>query len=208
MLREILTLVRLRTGNEFQQYKRPTLVRRITRRMQVHELHDFQRYLQFLRENPEEVSALMRDLLITVTSFFRDQDSFEFLEKEVIPKLFAGKSSDDQVRVWSVGCATGEEAYSLAMLLAEYRAKLSDSPRIQVFATDIDERAIAQARDCRYPSTISLDVSPERLRQFFTSEGEQYVLKKELRAQHCAGQMALQSSAAAYRRRWKRSARR
>jgi two-component system CheB/CheR fusion protein len=180
-LREILTLVRLRTGNEFQQYKRPTLLRRIMRRMHVHELSDLRGYLLFMRERPDEVAALMRDLLITVTSFFRDHDSFEFLEKEIIPQLFAGKGPNDQVRVWSVGCATGEEAYSLAMLLAQHRATLLDAPRIQVFATDIDDRAIAQARECRYPGTLSVDVPPERLRQFFIKDGDHYQLKKELR---------------------------
>ncbi len=181
VLREILTLVRLRTGNEFQQYKRPTLLRRIARRLQVHELSDLAGYLRLLREQPEEVNALLRDLLITVTSFFRDHDSFEFLQKEIIPKLFVGKGPNDQVRVWSVGCATGEEAYSLAMLLAEYRASRDNPPRIQVFATDIDDRAIAQARDCRYPGTISLDVSPERLQRFFIHEGDLYQIRKELR---------------------------
>jgi two-component system CheB/CheR fusion protein len=180
-LREILTLVRLRTGNEFQQYKRPTLLRRIARRMQVHDLSDLSDYLNFLHEHPEEINALMRDLLISVTSFFRDRDSFEYLQLEIIPQLFAGKGPNDQVRVWSAGCATGEEAYSLGMLLSEYAATLKNPPRIQVFATDIDDRAIADARECRYPSTISLDVSAERLREFFVADGDRYQLKKEVR---------------------------
>ena len=180
-LRELLMLLRLRTGNDFNNYKRPTLLRRIGRRMQVHGLGSMRAYLGFVREHPEEVTSLMRDLLITVTNFFRDHDAFEMLAKEVIPKIFAGKTPADQVRVWSAGCATGEEAYSLAMLLAEYAAKIAAPPRIQVFATDIDERAIAEARECRYPETITLDVSSERLHACFTHEGDRYRINKNLR---------------------------
>jgi len=180
-LREILMLLRLRTGHDFAQYKRPTLMRRIARRMQVHELSELAGYLRFLRDTPEELEALFRDLLITVTNFFRDHDSFEFLAQQVIPKIFAGKRPGDQVRVWSAGCATGEEAYSLAILLAEYASTLAEPPGLQLFATDLDERAIAEARDCYYPATITADVAPERVRQFFVKEGERYRVKKELR---------------------------
>ncbi|MGH7987441.1 MAG: chemotaxis protein CheB, partial [Candidatus Binataceae bacterium] len=180
-LRDALTIMRLRTGNDFSHYKRPTLLRRISRRIQVHDLADLPAYLNFIREHSEEVTALLRDLLITVTNVFRDPEAFELLQKEVVPKLFAGKSGNDQVRVWSAGCATGEEAYSIAILLAEYAARLPDPPRIQVFATDIDEKAIAQAREGRYLATISVDVSPERLRQFFVKEGAGYQIKKDLR---------------------------
>jgi two-component system CheB/CheR fusion protein len=180
-LREILTLLRLRTGHDFTQYKRPTLLRRIARRIQVHELGDMRAYADFLREHPEELGPLLRDLLITVTNFFRGHECFEFLGQQVVPELFAGKGPLDQVRVWSAGCATGEEAYSLAMLLSEYASHLTNPPKLQVFATDIDERAIAEARDCRYPATITLDVSPERLHQFFVKQGDRYQLKKELR---------------------------
>ena len=179
-LREVLNLVRLRTNNDFSHYKRPSLLRRVARRMQVHELTDLQAYLNFLRERPDEISALLRDLLISVTNFFRDHDAFDFLEKQIIPRLFHGKGPDDQVRVWSAGCATGEEAYSLTMLLAEYAAR-REAPEIKVFANDIDEKAISEARDCHYPPTIALDVSPERLRRFFTKDGERYQIKKELR---------------------------
>jgi two-component system, chemotaxis family, CheB/CheR fusion protein len=180
-LREILNLVRQRTGNDFSQYKRPTLLRRIARRMQVHEILDLPSYLYFLHEHPEEISALLRDLLITVTNFFRDPDFFDALGHLIVPKLFEGKRHGDQVRVWSVGCASGEEAYSLAMLLAEYATQLIDSPKIQVFATDIDENAISKAREGRYLATIELDVSPERLRRFFIRDEDCYRVKKELR---------------------------
>jgi two-component system CheB/CheR fusion protein len=174
-------LLRLRTGHDFAQYKRPTVMRRIASRMQVHELSDLAAYVNFLRESPEELEALFRDLLITVTNFFRDREAFEVLEQEVIPKLFEGKRARDQVRVWSVGCATGEEPYSLAMLLAEYALRIPDAPKIQVFATDIDERAIVEGRDARYPATISLDVTPERLQRFFIKEGDRYKIRKEVR---------------------------
>jgi two-component system CheB/CheR fusion protein len=180
-LREVLTILRLRTGNDFTHYKRPTLLRRIARRMQVNELPDLNVYVEFIHTHPEEIPALQRDLLITITNFFRDADAFELLEKEVVPALFAGKGPNDQVRVWSAGCASGEEAYSLAILLAEYADQLPEPPRIQVFATDIDEHAISEARDCRYPATISIDVSPERLRRFFSRTGDHYQVKKELR---------------------------
>src|SRR5215470_14132258 len=118
-LRNITTLLRLRTGNDFSQYRRPTLLRRITRRMQVREVQDLNLYHAFLRQHPEEVPALLRDLLITVTNFFRDPDAFEVLDSEILPQIFEGKHPEDQVRVWCAGCATGEETYSLAMLLAE-----------------------------------------------------------------------------------------
>jgi two-component system CheB/CheR fusion protein len=177
----ILTLLRLRTGHDFSQYKRPTLMRRIGRRMQVHEVGELSEYLKFLHERPEELEALFRDLLITVTNFFRDRDCFDFLADNVIPKLFEGKQPSDQVRVWSVGCATGEEAYSLAMLLSEYASRLSQPPKLQVFATDIDDRAIGEGRDGQYPATLTADVSPGRVARFFVKEGDRYRVKKELR---------------------------
>jgi len=178
---DILALLRQRTGHDFSHYKRPTLLRRIARRLQVHQVPNLTAYVSFLREHPDESPALLRDLLITVTNFFRDHEAFDALEREVVPKLFAGKRANDSVRVWVVGCATGEEAYSLAMLLSEYASRLADPPSIQIFATDIDEAAIAEARECRYPNTIALDVSAERLRRFFIREDENYRVKKEIR---------------------------
>jgi two-component system CheB/CheR fusion protein len=180
-VRQILTLLRERTGQDFSQYKLPTTMRRIARRMQVHDVPDIISYLSFFREHAEEAPALLRDLMISVTNFFRDREAFEALKNEVIPKLFAGKRESDQVRVWVVGCATGEEAYSIAMLLLEYAAALEQRPKIQIFATDIDERAIGQAREGCFAQTIALDVSPERLTRFFTKEGDKYRVKKEVR---------------------------
>jgi two-component system CheB/CheR fusion protein len=178
---EILHLLRLRTGHDFSQYKRPTLLRRIARRLQVHQVPNLTAYLSFLEDHPDEIAALLRDLLITVSNFFRDHEAFEALEQEVVPRLFAGKRGGDSVRVWAVGCATGEEAYSLAMLLSEHAERIADPSIIQIFATDIDEAAIAQARKGRYPNTIALDVSAERLRRFFIREGDSYRVKKEIR---------------------------
>lgn len=180
-LREILVLLRNRTGHDFTNYKQATLIRRIARHLQIHNLEDIPSYLNFLNEHPEELNSLLKNLLINVTNFFRDKEAFESLEKNVVPKLFAGKTSIDTVRVWSVGCASGEEAYSIAILLTEYAEGISNAPKIQVFATDVDEDAIAQARDNSYPEGILADVSPERLRRFFVKEGELYHVKKDLR---------------------------
>src|SRR5215472_4901315 len=180
-LRNVLTVLRLRTGNDFSHYRRPTLLRRIVRRMQVHELHDLNAYLGSLRENADEIVALLRDLLITVTNFFRDHEGFGVLEHQIVPQLFQGKGPNDQVRIWCAGCATGEEAYSLAILMAEHAARVTEPPKIQIFASDIDDRAIVLAREARYPETIALDVSPTRIRQFFAREGEYYQIKKPIR---------------------------
>lgn len=180
-LREILALVRLRTGHDFSSYKRPTLLRRIDRRLQVHELPDMDSYLRLLKVNPDEVTSLLRDLLITVTNFFRDKDSFLHLQQHVIPRLFEGKSQHDWVRVWSCGVGTGEEAYTLGMLLLDYQSTLADPPKIQIFASDINEDAIRVAREGVYPPAIVADLTPERLKRFFvTSEGS-YRVTKELR---------------------------
>lgn len=180
-LREILTLVRVRTGHDFSNYKHPTLLRRIARHLQIHDLDDMNAYLAVLREKPEEVQSLVHNLLINVTNFFRDKKAFEALEETVIPQLFEGKHVNDQIRVWTAGCASGEEAYSLAMLLAEHASTLPDPPKIQIFASDVDEDAIAQAREGRYLEAITTDVSPERLKAFFVKEGAHYRVKKMLR---------------------------
>lgn len=180
-LAAILALVRTRTGHDFINYKRPTLLRRIARRLQVHEMPDMQSYLELLKKKPDEVQSLLRDLLITVTNFFRDPETFTYLEHHVIPKLFEGKTGADSVRVWSCGCGTGEEAYSLAILLHEYASRLADPPKIQVFASDINESAILTARHCCYGAGISTEVGPARLARYFTPIGDGYQLNKTLR---------------------------
>jgi two-component system CheB/CheR fusion protein len=178
-LREIFTRVRATTGHDFTNYKRATVLRRIERRIGVHQLADLQAYAGFIRERPEEPQALLRDLLISVTNFFRDPDAFAALERIVLPRIFAGRGENDQLRVWVAGCATGEEAYSIAMLLSEQL--VPGGPAVQVFATDIDEQAVATAREGLYTLNDAADVSPERLRRFFTKEGERYRVRKELR---------------------------
>jgi two-component system CheB/CheR fusion protein len=180
-LRDILSLVRLRSGHDFGLYKRATLFRRIARRMQVCQTETFADYHRYLREHPTEIGHLVRDFLISVTNFFRDPEAWQALVDQVIPSLFLNKSRNDQVRVWVAGCATGEEAYSVAMLLAEHASRLRDAPKVQVFATDIDEDSLVEARAGRYPETIAADVSPERLDRFFEREGLYYCVRHELR---------------------------
>ncbi|HZF72662.1 MAG TPA: CheR family methyltransferase, partial [Gemmatimonadaceae bacterium] len=146
----------------------------------VNSIESIPEYLDFIRTHPIETRALLQDLLIGVTHFFRDREAFAALEAN-IPQLFAGKKSEDEVRVWVAGCATGEEAYSVAMLLCEHARHLDRPPSIQVFATDIDEQAIADARDGLYPSMIEADVTPERLREFFLRDHGRYRVRKEIR---------------------------
>ncbi|MGI8891079.1 MAG: chemotaxis protein CheB [Chthoniobacterales bacterium] len=179
-LQEALAFVHDQTGHDFNHYKRATVLRRIARRMQVNSLDSVPNYLDYLRTHAEESPALLRDLLIGVTHFFRDQSAFAALEGNV-PQLFAGKNGADQIRVWAPGCSTGEEAYTIAMLLCEYAVKLDHPPSIQIFATDIDEEAIADARDGTYPLTIEADVSQERLRRFFNHYKGGYRVKKDIR---------------------------
>jgi two-component system, chemotaxis family, CheB/CheR fusion protein len=158
-LSNIYTLLRRRTGHDFSGYKDTTFHRRVQRRMQVLQTVSLEDYVERLRKEPDEVSALFRDLLIGVTDFFRDAAAFHALETLVIPKLFEGKGVDDEVRVWVAGCSSGEEAYSIAILLREQMDELRVVPRVQIFATDIDEAALGLARAARYlpiPSSNSL----------------------------------------------------
>ncbi|HZP04593.1 MAG TPA: chemotaxis protein CheB [Terracidiphilus sp.] len=181
LLQKVLALLRVRTDRDFSRYKRSTVLRRIGRRMQLNHVDDLTSYLETLRERPDEVRALADDLLITVSSFFRDHEFFEKLEKEEIPRLFAGKDKKEGIRVWCVGCATGEEAYSLAILLAEEAQRREVSPPIQIFATDLHSRAIEKAREGIYSGDIETDVNPERLKRFFERENGGYRVRKEIR---------------------------
>ena len=182
-LKKIFVLLRAQTGHDFSQYKPSTIYRRIERRMAVHQLETIDAYVRYLQQTPPEVDALFGDLLIGVTNFFRDPDAFQMLEEQAIPKLFTGKPNGAAVRVWSAGCSTGEEAYSLAILLVERMEALKQSYTVQVFATDIDARAIATARAGVYPASIAADMSPERLARFFTLEpgGQSYRIHKGIR---------------------------
>lgn len=177
----ITTVLRNKTGHDFHGYKPATLLRRVQRRMQVVQVDSFEDYINILQASADEPRHLFNDLLIGVTRFFRDQAEFEALEREVIPRLLQGKGAGDQVRVWVLGCATGEEAYSIAILLREAAARMDAVPAIQVFATDIDGRALTAARVGRYPDTIAADVAPERLARWFVREGDTYCVTKELR---------------------------
>ena len=180
-LRQILAQVRRQTGQDFARYKRSTILRRILRRVQIHQLADLPAYAAFLQAHHEEVAALYQNLLISVTNFFRDAAVFTRLEQAVIPQLFTGKAPNEQVRVWVAGCATGEEAYSLAILLLEQASQLDPPISIQVFATDLSESALLRARAGVYPETIAADVSAERLARFFSREGSGYRVNQRLR---------------------------
>ncbi|ADU34898.1 CheR family methyltransferase [Variovorax paradoxus] len=180
-LQEIIGLLRTHTRHDFRHYKRATVLRRIERRLQVNRLTDLPAYRDFLREHPQEAVPLLQDMLISVTNFFRDRDSFEALERDVLPELVQRKQAGDPLRAWVAGCATGEEAYSLSILLRE-QADLHARPlEIQIFATDIDDRAIATARKAVYAQGIVEDMSPSRLRQFFMKDHDQYRVSTTVR---------------------------
>lgn len=181
-LNQVLALVRARTKFDFRCYRKRMLTRRIERRMSLSHFHQFADYLAFLREHPDEVKQLFRDLLISVTNFFRDAQAFQALETEVIVPLVRAKSDNAPLRIWSAGCATGEEAYSLGMVVLEQLAAAQKSCPVQIFATDVDEDALEVARRGIYPESIVTDVSPERLGRFFTRVGDaSYQVSKQLR---------------------------
>jgi len=177
----VFTILRNQIGHDFSGYKGKTFLRRVQRRMQVLDIRTPEAYVARLSADPEEVTALFRDLLINVTSFFRDAQAFEALAELVVPKLFEGRGAGDIVRVWVPGCATGEEVYSVAMLLFEQVEGRADAPRVQVFATDIDQAALAVARAARYPAPLLEGVSRARRERFFVRDGSSYVASKEVR---------------------------
>jgi two-component system, chemotaxis family, CheB/CheR fusion protein len=182
-LRKIFILLRARSGNDFSQYKTSAIYSRIAQRMARHKIETMNEYIRYLQQTPSEVDALFCDLLIGVTSFFRDPNAFDILEKQAIPKLFVGKRSDAAIRVWVPGCSTGEEAYSIAILIAEHQEAMKQSFMVQIFATDIDSRAITTARAGIYPVSIGANISRERLQRFFTAEsdGGAYRIHKGIR---------------------------
>jgi two-component system, chemotaxis family, CheB/CheR fusion protein len=180
-LRDILITLQNRTGHDFKHYKRATVLRRIERRMQVNGLPDTIAYAAFLKRHSNETQLLLSDMLISVTNFFRDRESFETLERDIIPRVFQHAGANEHLRAWSLGCATGEEAYSLGMLLVEQNKLVDPSRPIQVFASDIDERAIDIGRRAIYPASIVTDVTPSRLRQHFEKHDNYYSVKKEIR---------------------------
>lgn len=184
-LHDILHQLRSGTGHDFKHYKRATVLRRIERRMQVTGQPDLQTYYTYLLDYPEETKSLLGDLLIGVTNFFRDREAFEALERDVLPNLFKpvepGGQAREEIRVWSAGCSTGEEAYTLAMLLSDQLQVDNNAIKLQVFATDIDERAITVGRNGAYSQAIITDVPPTHLRQYFLKDSAYYRVRKEIR---------------------------
>ena len=182
-LEKIIILLRSKTGHDFSLYKKNTVYRRIERRMSIHQISRIAAYVRYLQENSQEVELLFKELLIGVTSFFRDPEAWEQLGGEVIPDLLAHRPTGSCLRAWSTGCSTGEEAYSLAIVFKEAleRAKPAENFTLQIFATDLDQDAIDKARQGVYPANIAADVSPERLKRFFIKEETGYRVCKEIR---------------------------
>ncbi len=180
-LPEISKILVEATNHNFQHYKPNTLARRIRRRMHVLKLADITTYVKCLQEDPEEPQALFRELLISVTAFFRDPEAFETIQNVVIPALFDDRRPEDVVRIWVPGCASGEEAFTLAILCREYMEKLESPPEVQIFATDIDDRALKIGRQGVYPLGIEEDISADRLKRFFVKRGKKYHIAKEVR---------------------------
>ena len=182
-MQKILRLVRMRTGHDFTQYKRSTLVRRIDRRMKTHRQEDVTQYIRLLQDSPDEVDALFRDFTINVTSFFRDTEAFDELKDQLRQYILTVKQDVDQFRVWVAGCATGEEAYSVCIVLHELMEELREVRifKVQVFATDIDKEALERARYGLYPADIAYVVSPERLERYFQLKDDGYQVRPEIR---------------------------
>ena len=182
-LQKILVLLRAHTGHDFSRYKQRTIVRRIERRMAIHQIEGMAEYVRYIQNAPAEADALFGDLLIGVTSFFRDASAFKALEEQVVAHIFDDKPPGTVIRVWVAGCSTGEEAYSLAILLQERIQALKQNYKMQLFATDVDRRAIDIARRGVYPANIAADVSSERLARFFDQDPADgsYSIHKPLR---------------------------
>ena len=182
-VQKILVLLRGQTGNDFSLYKKNTVMRRIERRMNVHHMGKTEQYVRFLQDNPQEVELLFKELLIGVTSFFRDPKAFELLKKTIVLDILKNNENERAVRVWIPGCSTGEEAYSIAIIFSECLSKLrlKGNFKVQIFATDIDKAAIDKARQGLYPANIAADLSPERLEHFFSKEDNKYQINKDIR---------------------------
>ena len=179
-LRRILGFLRARTGHDFSSYKRATVTRRLLRRVQVTRTGNLHQVLEHLKNTPEEAQDLFSDLLISVTMFFRDREAFAQLAEKVIRPIF-DDVAEEGIRGWVAGCATGEEAYSVAILMLEEAERRKVRPVIQIFASELDEGALSTAREGRYPRSLEADASEERLRRFFVDEGSHYRVRKQLR---------------------------
>jgi two-component system CheB/CheR fusion protein len=181
VLLKILKMIRDETGVDFTYYKPNTILRRLEKRLGINQIEDYEQYLDFMKHAPKEVNILYKDLLIGVTQFFRDSDAFDIIEEVLLPGILKNKNRDDAIRVWSVGCSTGEEAYSIAMLISEYIEKNDEDFDIKIFATDIDRQHIEIAGLGNYPESIVTDVSPERLEKFFEKNNGGYHVNEKLR---------------------------
>ena len=183
-LQKIFVLIRNQTGHDFSLYKKNTLYRRIERRMSILQIDKVSKYVSYLQQNPQEVDLLFNELLIGVTNFFREPETFEYLKENVIPNLLKIRMKEQVLRVWIPGCSTGEEVYSIAIIFRECLEKIKqvNSFKVCIFATDINSQAIEIARQGTYPANIVADVSSERLTQFFTKVGDNsYQVKKAIR---------------------------
>ena len=182
-LAKVLVLLRAQTGHDFSLYKRSTVYRRIERRIGLHQLDGIAAYVRFLQETPQELDLLFKDLLIGVTSFFRDPAAWERVKEAITPAFLAARPPNQALRAWVPGCATGEEAYSLAMVFTEAveRARPAARATLRIFATDLDRTAIDKARAAVFPANISADVAPERLARFFVRVDRGYQLAKPVR---------------------------
>jgi two-component system CheB/CheR fusion protein len=180
-LQKIFLAIRHQTGHDFSHYKRNTIRRRIARRLAVHQIEDLDHYLKLLQASPDEAGILAREMLITVTNFFRDREAWESLREQVIHPLVAEKPPDTPLRIWVAGCATGEEAYTAAILFLEQMGKDERHHPLQIFATDLDEESINVGRRGIYPKSIAADIAPARLKRFFTEEGNSYKIKNNIR---------------------------
>ncbi|MDR9403121.1 MAG: CheR family methyltransferase [Halothece sp. Uz-M2-17] len=180
-LGEIFNLLRTHIGHDFSYYKQNTLLRRIQRRMNLHQLETYAEYLNFLRDNPKEVNNLFREFLIGVTSFFRDPNAFELLQEEILPPILESLPDDGTFRAWIPGCSSGEEVYSLAIILRELIDEMPKRINLQLFGTDIDQLAIDRAREGLFPASIATNVTQQRLRRFFRPEGQFYRVSRDIR---------------------------
>lgn len=180
-LHRVFILLRSATGVDFSHYKMSTINRRINRRMVLHNMDVLSDYIDYLRDNRTELEALYKDILINVTSFFREPESFEALKAEIFPKLLSDRPSDSPLRIWVPGCSTGEEAYSIAMCAVEFLSDVKSKAGAQIFATDISEPALDKARAGRYGDGEVRDLSAERLRRFFSKTEGDYLINKSIR---------------------------
>ncbi|MDQ3254264.1 MAG: hypothetical protein M3R15_10230, partial [Acidobacteriota bacterium] len=178
---QIMLLLQKSTGVDFSLYKSNTLHRRIMRRVVLNKLEGVEDYARYLGENAAEVTNLYQDILINVTKFFRHPETFVVLKEKIFPRLIEQRTSDEPLRIWVLGCSTGEEAYSIAIAFTEFAGEQTDHLPIQIFATDLNETGIVKARVGLYPKNITHDVSPERLRRFFTEADGGYQISKPLR---------------------------